>query len=98
MTIFKNGRKPPFMDSEERDLNAQKIFFAVKQMTYEGLQDMSIYGLLALAKFKSPAEICRDIEELGTPKGGEFPWQKHSQMRSLNCSETAPSEESQCSF
>ena len=68
MKIWKNGRKPPFMDSKEKDLNAEKIYFAVKQMTLEGLQDMAIYGLMLLAKFKSPAEICGDIEGLQSKK------------------------------
>ncbi|MBR1403457.1 MAG: hypothetical protein IJ558_04715 [Treponema sp.] len=77
MTIWKNGRKPPFMDSEEIDLNAEKIYFAVKQMTLEGLQDMTIYGLLILAKFKSPAEICRAIEDLKPEGEGKSPWLKN---------------------
>ena len=53
------------MDSPELDLNAEKVLYAVKNMTYAGLQCAAVYGLLALAKFKSPAEICQDIENLG---------------------------------
>lgn len=91
MTIWKNGRKPPFMDSDEKDLNAEKIYFAVKQMTLEGLQDMTIYGLLMLAKLKSPAEICGDIENLKSKKE-VLSWLKQSETQSLNCSETDLSE------
>ncbi len=63
--LWKNGRKPPYMDSEEKDLNSEKVLHAVKNMSFCGLQCMAIYGLLMLAKFKSPAEICRDIENMG---------------------------------
>lgn len=91
MRIWKNGRKPPFMDSDEKDLNAEKIYFAVKQMTLEGLQDMTIYGLLILSKFKSPAEICGDIEGLKSKKEA-LSWLKQSGTQDLNCSETDRSE------
>lgn len=91
MTIWKNGRKPPFMDSDEKDLNAEKIYFAVKQMTLEGLQDMTIYGLLMLAKLKSPAEICGDIEGLQSKKE-VLSWLKQSGTQDLTCSETDRSE------
>lgn len=64
MKIWKNGKKPPFMDSEEMDLNREKIVVAVRNLTYAGLQCMAVYGLLLLAKYKSPAEICWDIESL----------------------------------
>lgn len=77
MTIWKNGRKPPFMDSKEKDLNAEKIYFAVKQMTLEGLQDMTIYGLMLLSKFKSPAEICRAIEDLKPEREEISSWLKN---------------------
>ena len=53
------------MDSTELDLNAEKVLYAVKNMSYVGLQYAAVYGLLTLAKFKSPAEICQDIENLG---------------------------------
>ncbi len=65
MQIWKNGRKPPFMDSKEIDLNADKAFYAVKNLSYVGLQAMALYGLLILSKFKSPEEICRDLKVLG---------------------------------
>lgn len=52
------------MDSEETDLNPEKILFAVKNLSYVGLQYVAAYGLLLLAKYKSPAEICRDLENL----------------------------------
>ena len=52
------------MDSEETDLNPEKILFAVKNLSYVGLQYVAVYGLLLLAKYKSPAEICRDMENL----------------------------------
>lgn len=93
MTIWKNGRKPPFMDSKEKDLDAEKIYFAVRQMTLEGLQDMTIYGLMLLAKFKSPAEICGDIEGLKSKKE-VLSWLKQSGTQDLNCSETDQSETS----
>lgn len=69
MTLFKNGKKPPFMDSEEKDLNPAKVEYAVRNMSYVGLQAMAVYGLLLLGKFKSPAEICRDLETLGGEDG-----------------------------
>lgn len=65
MTLFKNGKKPPYMDSEEKDLNPDKVHYAVRNMSYSGLQAMAAYGLLLLGKFMSPAEICRDLEALG---------------------------------
>lgn len=65
MTLFKNGKKPPYMDSEEKDLNPAKVEYAVRNMSYVGLQAMAVYGLLLLGKFMSPAEICRDLEALG---------------------------------
>lgn len=52
------------MDSEEQDLNPEKILHAVRNLSYEGLQYVAAYGLLMLAKYKSPADICRDIENL----------------------------------
>lgn len=64
MILFKNGRKPPYMESEEIDMNADKALFAVKNMSYVGLQAFAAYGLLMLGKIKSPAEICRDLETL----------------------------------
>lgn len=64
MILFKNGRKPPYMESEEIDLNPEKVEFAVRNMSYVGLQAFAAYGLLMLGKFKSPAEICRDLEAL----------------------------------
>lgn len=70
MTIFKNGMKPPFMDSEERDLNKEKVLYAVKNMSYVGLQNMACLGLLFMGKFLSPAEICRYIEELEDKPNG----------------------------
>jgi hypothetical protein len=57
------------MDSEDRDLNPEKILYAVKNMSYVGLQYVAVYGLLLLAKYKSPAEICQDIENLGGENG-----------------------------
>lgn len=68
--IWKNNRKPPFMDSEEMDLNPEKVEYAVRNMSYSGLQAMAVYGLLLLGKFKSPAEICRDLESLEGKKNG----------------------------
>lgn len=64
------------MDSEDKDLDAQKIYYAVRNMSYQGLQYVAAYGLLTLAKFKSPAEICRDIEKLD--KKGGTPWKSTS--------------------
>lgn len=57
------------MDSKDKDLNPEKILYAVKNMSYVGLQYVAVYGLLLLAKFKSPAEICQDIENLGGENG-----------------------------
>ena len=57
------------MDSTELDLNAEKVLYAVKNMSYVCLQYAAVYGLLTLAKFKSPAEICQDIENLGGENG-----------------------------
>ena len=57
------------MDSTELDLNAEKVLYAVKNMSYVGLQYAAVYGLLTLEKFKSPAEICQDIENLGGENG-----------------------------
>lgn len=57
------------MDSTELDLNAEKVLYAVKNMSYVGLQYAAVYGLLLLAKYKSPAEICQDIESLGEENG-----------------------------
>ena len=57
------------MDSEDKDLNPEKILYAVRNMSYVGLQYVAVYGLLLLAKFKSPAEICRNIENLGGENG-----------------------------
>lgn len=72
MQLFKNGKKPPFMNSEQLDLTAEKICFAVNQMTLLGLQAMATYGLLILSLFKSPAEICWDIESLEEKEVKEF--------------------------
>ena len=74
MTLFKNGKKPPFMDSEEKDLDPAQFFrisrgCIVRNMSYVGLQAMAVYGLLLLGKLKSPAEICRDLETLGGEDG-----------------------------
>lgn len=69
MTLFKNGRKPPYMESEEIDMNPEKVEFAVRNMSYVGLQAFAAYGLLMLGKFKSPAEICRDLETLEVKDG-----------------------------
>lgn len=52
------------MDSEELDMNPEKALFAVRNMSYVGLQAFAVYGLLVLGKIKSPAEICRDLENL----------------------------------
>lgn len=65
MKLWKNGKKPPYMNSEEIDLNADKVLYAVKNLSYLGLQAVAVYGLLALGKFKSPAEIMRDLKVLG---------------------------------
>ena len=72
MQLFKNGKKPPFMNSDQLDLTAEKICFAVNQMTFLGLQAMATYGLLILSLFKSPAEICWDIESLEEKELNEF--------------------------
>lgn len=72
MQLFKNGKKPPFMNSDQLDLTAEKICFAVNQMTFLGLQAMATYGLLILSLFKSPAEICWDIESLEDKKLNDF--------------------------
>lgn len=78
MQIWLNGKKPPFMDSEEKgDMNAEKILYAVSHMSYQGLQCMAVYGLLWAGKFESAAGICRDLESLKEVAGGCFPeWQK----------------------
>ena len=72
MQLFKNGKKPPFMNSEQLDLTTEKICFAVNQMTLLGLQAMATYGLLILSLFKSPAEICWDIESLEAKEMNDF--------------------------
>lgn len=64
MTLLKKDRKPPYMESEEIDLNPEKVEYAVRNMSYVGLQAFATYGLLMLGKIKSPAEICRDLETL----------------------------------
>lgn len=72
MQIFKNGRKPPFMDSEFLDLTTEKICFAVNNLNLFGLQAMAAYGMLILSLFKSPAEICWDIESLEAKEMNDF--------------------------
>ena len=72
------------MDSEEKDLNAEKILYAVKNLSYVGLQYVAVYGLLMLAKIKSPAEICRDIENLGGQKDGNLCRRSESEEFSLS--------------
>ena len=72
MQIFKNGRKPPFMDSEFLDLTTEKICFAVNNLNLFGLQAMATYGMLILSLFKSPAEICWDIESLEAKEMNDF--------------------------
>ena len=72
MQIFKNGRKPPFMESEFLDLTTEKICFAVNNLNLFGLQAMATYGMLILSLFKSPAEICWDIESLEAKEMNDF--------------------------
>ena len=72
MQIFKNGRKPPFMESEFLDLTIEKICFAVNNLNLFGLQAMATYGMLLLSLFKSPAEICWDIESLEAKEMNDF--------------------------
>lgn len=72
MQIFKNGRKPPFMESEFLDLTTEKICFAVNNLNLFGLQTMAAYGMLILSLFKSPAEICWDIESLEAKEMNDF--------------------------
>lgn len=72
MQIFKNGRKPPFMESEFLDLTTEKICFAVNNLNLFGLQAMAAYGMLILSLFKSPAEICWDIESLEESEVNDF--------------------------
>lgn len=52
------------MESTKKDLNAEKILYAVKNMSYQGLQYFAAYGLLVFAKIKSPTQICQDLETL----------------------------------
>lgn len=58
------------MDSEEKDLNGEKVLYAVKNMSFLGLQNMACLGLLFMSKFLSPAEICRFIEEMEDSNNG----------------------------
>ena len=50
MGLWKNGRKPPFMESgNKEDLTAERIPYAVAAMSYEGLQ-FAAAGFFMLAK------------------------------------------------
>ncbi len=68
------------MDSEEKDLNPEKVVYAVRNMSYVGLQAMAAYGLLLLGNIKSPAEICRDIENMEVINGR----QKHGMQNHIS--------------
>lgn len=63
--VWLNNRKPPFMESEEKGvLTSEHIEYAVKQMSYTGLQLCAAGYLLAMTKLKlSPAEISKYLEE-----------------------------------
>lgn len=63
--VWLNNRKPPFMESEEKGvLTSEHIEYAVKQMSYTGLQLCAAGYLLCMSKLNlSPKEICRYMEE-----------------------------------
>ena len=62
--VWLNGRKPPYMESDERDsLTPDKIKHAVNSMTYEGLKLCAIGYLLCMQKMEqTPAQISGDLE------------------------------------
>lgn len=63
--IFLNGREPPFMASDELDLNEEKIKHAVDCMTYPALQVCAIgYLLFMKASRFTPKQICDELNEV----------------------------------
>jgi hypothetical protein len=69
--VWKNGRKPPYMDSGTvRDLNADKALYAARCLSYEGLQFAAAGFLLAMnSAGLSPKKICSILEETDEKAG-----------------------------
>ena len=62
MTIWKNGRKPPYMYGTE-SLNNEKVIHAVGSMTYTGLQTATACFLMFTHKQGlTPVEIMEVLE------------------------------------
>ncbi len=71
MGLWKNGRKPPFMESgSKEDLTAERIPYAVAAMSYEGLQ-FAAAGFFMLAKDMglSPSDAVWLIDVKGNKRG-----------------------------
>ena len=68
INLWKNTRKPPFMESTEQGLSSDKVLFAVKNMTLAGLQIAASYGLLFMAKTMTPKEISSLLEQVEEKK------------------------------
>ena len=65
MTVFKSDCTPPFMESEEADLNHEKIQYAVSKLSFQGLQAAATLALVTWNKLgRSPADFCRLMESL----------------------------------
>lgn len=65
MTVFKSDCTPPFMESEEADLNREKIQYAVSRLSYQGLQAAAALALATWNKLgQSPADFCRLMKSL----------------------------------
>ncbi len=64
MQIWLNGRKPPYMESCEPDMNPDKARHAVRSMTYEGMQMAAAGYLLAMnAVGQTPAQMTAMLED-----------------------------------
>jgi hypothetical protein len=62
MAIWKNGRKPPFIDGAD-PLNNDKVTFVVNNMTYTGLQTAAAcFLMLANKQGLTPCEITKILE------------------------------------
>lgn len=60
--IFLRGKEPPYMESEEPDLNDEKIMHAVNCMTRNALESCAAGYLLFMKAAKiSPKKICETI-------------------------------------
>ena len=65
MTVFKSNCAPPFMKSEDADLDIEKIQRAVSKLSFQGLQAAATLALVTWNKLgQSPADFCRLMESL----------------------------------